>query len=243
MKNVLCNAYGVGLIKPLIVNCDNMSNMNTYEKLNKITNNDWSYTIDNILYNVDHSYNVVISLFIKGRVMAGVGSDTSIKQATDLALDMAYDMMFSRTIQETKIETNTVEEREPVNEFTNLSEHILLDKEQENIIEEEFSTFDEIDENETSIVNCDNDDEECPIPGSNITNKQVRFMNDFKEHNQIDTDEKFDYYIKTWASNVAIDDINTKKELIQAGYDTLENFIKWIKVMQPTLENGIVSPI
>lgn len=242
MKNVLCNAYGVGLFKPLIVSSDNISNMNTYEKLNTITNNDWSYTIDNILYNVDNSYNVVISLFIRGRVMSGVGSDISIKKATDLALDMAYDMLFSRPVKETKIEVNTLEEKESVNEFTNLSEYVSLDKEQE-VVEEEFSTFDEIDEIETSIVSCDNDDDECPIPGSDITNKQIRFMNEFKEHNQIDTDEKFDYYIKTWASNVAVDDINTKKELIQAGYDTLENFIKWIKVMQPTLEKGIVSPI
>jgi hypothetical protein len=86
-------------------------------------------------------------------------------------------------------------------------------------------------------------DNECPIPGTTITNKQIKFINNFKEFNQIDNDEKFNYYVLTWATNNAVDDIKTKKELIMAGYDMLENFISWIKVMQPTLDNGLTSPI
>lgn len=249
MKNILCNTYGVGLFKPLIVNCDNLSSMNTYEKLNKVTNNDWTYIIDNIISDTNSQYTVVICLFIKGRIMTGVGNGTSIRLATDEAVKNAFDIMFSRSSQD-EIPNTNINKIETVSEFTNLSEHILLDKTQEEAQEdevqeyneEEYSTFDEIDESQASIVEDDNDDER-PIPGSDITNRQIRFMNEFKEHNQIDSDEKFDYYIKTWASNVAVDDINTKKELIQAGHDTLENFIKWIKVMQPALEKGIVSPI
>lgn len=230
MKAILCKAYEIGNVKQSIVKCDNIDCLSIYEKLNKITNNNWTYTIDNILNN-ENLYNVVITLFIKGRSMPGTSYGKTIKEATDKAIQDAYNIMFSNTIT-----SNTTSE---IKEDYKINDYVLLDNE----IQNEYSTIEEIDqiEEETKIIH--EDDDKCPIPGNNITNRQIRFINYFKDHNQIDTDEKFDYYIKTWATNQAVDNINTKKELIKAGYDMLESFISWIKIMQPILDNGIVSPL
>lgn len=248
MKHQLINTYlkENTNFKPFIVGIDNKKEMSDiYKELDKVTNNNWTYCID--MMNIkDAEYNCAISLFVPGRVMPGVGtSHSGSKEALEEAIKQSVSMLYPYTPEEGV--SDTKETKQDV---------IKEDKEQTQTLEEidkiesseDALTFDEIDAQEQREANEikseeQSDDNELAMEGNTITKGQVRFINDFKKVNQIDSDEKFNYYIKTWASNKAIVDIDNKTKLIQAGYEMLENFIQWIKIMQPTLDKGIVSPL
>lgn len=244
MKNQLVDIFlkESGAFKPFIVGIDNKKEMNEiYKKLNEVTLNNWTYCIDELISD-DMSYRCSISLFVPGRVMTGFGYSRDLpEKAIEEAIRQSVSMLYPCSEKE---DADNIEKiKDIVKEETPVFEELESIKPLE-----EALTFDEIDEqgldNTSEIDNeVKEDDNELAMEGNTITKGQVRFINEFKEANQIDDDEKFNYYIKTWASNVAIDGIDNKIELIQSGHDILDNFIKWIKVMQPTLDKGIVSPI
>lgn len=218
--------------------------VDVYKLLNKVTNNSWTYSVDFIDSNPEKTiWNVSVILFINGRCMTGVGTSDCFDGAVNNALITACKAMFYTYGEEVSCE-EPKDSKESVDTESNNNES--------EVNKDEYLSFDEIDKaddsNNSIIENTGTqdeyeDDDDTPIEGSSITNRQIRFMNEFKEYNNIDTDEKFDYYVKTWATNNVIDNIMTKKELVKAGYDMLENFICWIKKMQPVLDNGVKSPI
>lgn len=247
MKNQLVDIFlkESGAFKPFIVGIDNKEEINKiYKKLNEVTSNNWTYNIDEVRIE-ERGYYCTISLFVPGRVMPGCGSSTSRpEEALENAIRQSVSMLYPHSLEESIVSDVEKESKE------NEEEQPLINKELEDIRSlDDALTFDEIDaqelneETEDSKPDIDSDDNELAMDGNTITKGQVKFINDFKETNQIDSDEKFNYYIKTWATNNAIDGIDNKLELIQSGYDILESFIKWIKIMQPALEKGIVSPI
>lgn len=201
-------------------------NCNIHSFLNRITNNNWTFTINSTEYNQNiEEYTSCITLYVPGRVMTGVGSMYNIKNSIDDAIKNAIEKIYPEEIDDNLDENNNYTIEDIVKEANVISE-ITQD-----------STPDIVQND-----NIENDDNKIAISGTDITNRQVRFINDFKEKNNIDTKEKFDYYVRTWATNNAIDNISTKKELISAGSKVLDNFIEWINIMQITLNEGVTVP-
>lgn len=256
MENMM-EVYRVGELHMELVKSD--SNKSVYDNLNTVTNGNWTYEINSIM-----DCGAVVKVFIPGRVMVGVGYGETMKDKVNDAIDDAYGKLFLSDDQECNHEEIDAEKlrevlmevkEEVVEEPTPIETPVVEDT----IIEPPIDlanavTFDEI-PNEDAPQKFDEEkhiadmkakeerDNATPIPGSDITQRQIDFMNEFKEYNKIDNDSKFDYYVKTWATHNSVDNINTKKELISAGKDILENFIVWIKNFQPVLDQGIVSPI
>lgn len=238
MKTELLDEFFNKVKNPIIVTNDSIETNidNIFILLNKVTSNNWSYTIDK-LDHMDNGDVIVVTLFVPGRVTQGIASSKDVQMATKEALIMAYNslktegdgnknLLVGNNIPENK-KITTIEEIEKEQNTSNI---VINDN------EKETNEKENIDE---SLLN----DKDPVIKGSEVTEKQIYFMNKFKAHNKIKNDSQFDYFIKTWSENTGIDDIKTKTDLVFSNYQTIQNFIDWIKKMQPALDNGLASPI
>lgn len=62
-----------------------------------------------------------------------------------------------------------------------------------------------------------------------IRPEQIEFMKSFQEEYHIDTAEKFDEYVKAFASTQSMYIISSKKQLIGCGPEAVDAFIAWVK--------------
>lgn len=85
--------------------------------------------------------------------------------------------------------------------------------------------------------------QEKPKKDYGIRQDQIEFMKKFQNALKIDTEEKFDTYVKAWSDAKTVG-ITTKKNLVAAGPEALDLFIEWIKeVHRDNMEsNTFVCP-
>jgi hypothetical protein len=146
---------------------------------------------------------------------------TDTEQATRKALAEACRVAFQTEVAastQTPIEeSKPVENVQPSNNQSNEALTTLEDVEKElNIQQSELIPFD-------------------PTPAPTKENNfglrqdQIDFMKMFQQALKIDTTEKFDEYVKAWASTNSAFPLHSKAELIAYGAVALDSFIAWIK--------------
>ena len=203
----------------------NVNSDNVIETLNEIYNFDWCYEVIDVKEILNKvCLNVV--LYTPGRIFSKIYASKNFDNSVinELLATALKDMYKNISIFEG--ECKTIEET--ATEDTSI-ETTTLDKLEEEIKESEIK-------------------KEAPSPSKNqygIRKDQIDFMNDFKAKYNIDNDEKFNYYIKTWSDNTGRE-ISTKKELVTAGEEYVDKFIKWVSIIEidkNTSSINISSPI
>ena len=231
MKDTLIDFY-INKKQPEIVDLSLISNVNSdnvIETLNKIYNFDWSYEVTEIK-EIAGMVHATIVLYTPGRIFTSVAcSNEKVDNLVELALAKATVNMYKtfETIRDTSdITDQEINEEEPTEEIENKTiENVTLEELQE---EEETK--------KASTAHTTN-----PY---GIRNDQIDFMNNFKKTHNIDSDEKFNYYIKTWSDNTGRE-IHTNKQLITYCVIEVDAFIKWVHmiVMNSNPAFEISSPI
>ena len=203
----------------------NVNSDNVIETLNEIYNFDWCYEVIDVKEILNKvCLNVV--LYTPGRIFSKIYASKNFDNSVinELLATALKDMYKNISIFEG--ECKTIEET--ATEDTSI-ETTTLDKLEEEIKENEIK-------------------KESPSPSKNqygIRKDQIDFMNEFKAKYNIDNDEKFNYYIKTWSDNTGRE-ISTKKELVTAGEEYVDKFIKWVSIIEidkNTSSINISSPI
>ena len=240
MKIELLNRFLERTTYPTIVTKDNgeVNTDNIFIALNKVTKSNWSYTID-LLDHKECGDVIGVALFTPGRVTQGIAFSNDVQIATKEALVMAYNTLVSEDddnknllVGRNKLENKEITTIDAIEKEQSALHNVTNDKKEENK-----------NVNQQNIDESQLNDTDPVVKGSEVTEKQIYFMNKFKEHNKIKNDSQFDYYVKTWAESTGVDDIDTKSKLVYSNYQTIQNFINWIKKVQPALDNGLASPI
>lgn len=205
-------------------------NENTiYGVLNAITFNNWDYKIlkEEVLKIDSFDFNFVsITLSLKfinlDKSFTGIGvckiesldyREEAVKKALCNALNVinetysglgsSIDLLYDDVSEETQIEK--IEDAPTLDEIIQLEQ---LEEKQEG---------------------------DKPISKANSTigirDDQIMFINEFKLVNEINDDEKFNYFVKTWSTHNGLE-ISNKLELVSAGPTYLDMFIDWIKTVQ-----------
>lgn len=203
----------------------NVNSDNVIETLNNIYNFDWCYEVIDVKEILNKvCLNVV--LYTPGRIFSKIYASKNFDNSVinELLATALKDMYKNISIFEG--ECKTIEET--ATEDTSI-ETTTLDKLEEEVKESEIK-------------------KEVTSPSKNqygIRKDQIDFMNEFKAKYNIDNDEKFNYYIKTWSDNTGRE-ISTKKELVTAGEEYVDKFIKWVSIIEidkNTSSINISSPI
>lgn len=225
MQQVLVNNY-IRKAQSTVVDLFLISRVNSdtiIGVLNKIYNFDWCYEILEIK-EFDSEVYATIVLYTPGRIYSTLVTSKSICEINiNLALTKALKEMYE------VINDNGNSNIESQQEIKEVVKEIV--KEEENI---KTSTLDEIEKEVKSIKTNQ----------YGIREDQIAFMNNFKKNNNIDSDDKFNYYIKTWSDNTGRE-ISTKKELITSGEIAVDEFIKWASIVSIDSSSSIniSSPI
>lgn len=196
---------------------NNVNPDNVIETLNKIYNFNWSYEVTEIKEILNNMYATIV-LYTPGRVITSVASSNeNADKLISVALSKALKYMY-KTFEDKPNET-------------------ILENNEDKKEEEEIQT--------TTLEQLEKEIEGPTKNPYGIRNDQITFINNFKNTHNIDTDEKFNYYVKTWSDNTGRE-INTKKELITAGEAAVDLFIKWISIVSmdnSTSDLKVSSPI
>lgn len=233
LRNIPCK----GITKEDVVLLNNVNCDTLYKTLLKIFDF-WTYEIirnEKMVFLSEEYLYTEIALYLPGAVMTGhhytpienIDSiEVSIKQAVSKAIINALNTYFILDEEDLKFE-------EKVSNFDNGETIIYENNVNEDNEKIETTTLDEIEKEEIK-----------PKNQFGLRDDQIEFINNFKTENNIDTSEKFDYYVKAWSDNTS-HDIATKNELIKAGEKILDEFIKWIKVVQVEniINKTVLSPI
>ena len=199
------------------------------------------YEIMNTLFKFNYTYEVqeinddlaIVILYTPFGAMTGLaqGTGNKVESINRAVLDAFKKKMLKLEVVDITpdVTNNKVKDSQEVK------------KEDKSVVQEsnvQTSTLDEI-ENDIKKEESNN------VTNLNeIRQDQVAFINEFKAKNNIDTDKKLNYYIKTWSDNTGYE-IYDKVTLIKSGGVILDKFIEWLKVIQANdiVNRNISSPI
>lgn len=205
---------------------------NVIPELNKIFKNNWTYEIVKEDYDsIEGLYLLTIVLYMPGKVIPGaatidinkVGLEEYRVIGIKTAVKNAYDNCIILN-EEYKASDNVIQEKE-----------IITEDIKETKKEVKNSSLDELEEEMK---------DKKPVDKLTIRKDQIDFINNFKIENNINTEDKFNYCVKTFGENSNYHVYN-KRELIKAGAIVLDEFISWIKKVQVSdiISQNIISPI
>lgn len=187
---------------------------NIHAALNEIYSYDWTYEANEL------KESIKVTLYVPGRILTGVANLTkrsTIAESTACALAIA----FTNGCYTSKGKNN-IEPTKPIVETIKVSDL----------------------ENYNAEISLENDNTKSSFKNPyGIREDQIAFINDFKAKHDINSDEKFDYYIKTWSDNTG-NEILTKNQLVRVGEKAVDLFIEWISTME-LIDNNIkiISPL
>lgn len=229
---------------------------NVIELLNTYFGMEWSFEIEKEEKVFCYS-EMTVNLYVHQRKVAGVAT----VQITD-PLNYRDELLKRALVNATQFicmvdsETGVIQEEVTVSEETAAAmeeptEHDEKEVAKEEIVEETTGMHEEIaDEientisiNELESLEQDMKKEEEQKKVHSFRQDQLDFLNNFKAEYKVDTEQKFDYYVKVWGEACGTN-ITTKRELVKSSVETLDNFINWIKKMAANIDNKeVVSPI
>lgn len=261
MNTELIRFYNTcGIDKPIqtqdVISLTHVGNDNILDILADMFGVKWTYEItkeDIVNIKDNHYIFITLVLYTPCKIMTGTSTTMFITaRSREDAITSALVNAFNNTIQRQILKANIV---------SNINE-----EQKEEVIEENFETKEEAADintvEQTDIEECSNEidavsasdlsalEEEiknAPVQVENnggIRNDQIEFLNSFKEKHNIDTDKKFNYYVRVWSDTTSYD-ISTKRELASAGANVIDEFIKWVQdiVIDKVHQREVVSPI
>lgn len=195
---------------------------NILNKLNELTTT-WSNNIQVIPYN--NELIVIVSLTIdnvtRSFTAQGLDLDEVTVNAYMKCLDSFGIILESNTAKETKEATIIQETTEDINAW--LDAPIVIGPKATELVDEYK-------------------DHPLVVKGL-IRGDQIKAIEEFKTKYRVTTDEHFNYYLKNWCEYKNVRNITTKKELIGAGIEHIDNFINFIKEVEDISKVHIVDTL
>lgn len=210
---------------------NNVTIDNVIAKMNEIYNYDWTYEIVETKEFYGELF-VNIALYIPGRVFTCITvinlKDFNPTSCIETALYKAFKNMYS--LPEYDLTTMEINDTSNITNV-NANNNIISDDNKTNPSAKSL-TLEELDE-------LEEEERKVKTSYNNIREDQIEYMNNFKEKYNIDSDTKFNYYIRTWSDNTE-NNIETKIELVSAGEKAIDSFINWVELI--TKNNGLEEP-
>lgn len=243
MNDALINKYiGPGMCYNDMKLLDDVNIDNLAWKLNQMCFGRWSYDVDILEKKDNGELFIKVSFYCPIKHVCGFAVTTreDIQHGIQVALLDAVKLGFcykKRHSDEDDRKTTAEVTKECLDNMHKKENEVLTTLEELDKIEQEIGMT------KPEKLNDNEEFHQHAINKFGLRQDQIDFMKMFQHNFKIDNEVKFDSYVSAW-NDMKHTGITTKKQLVSAGEQALDDFISWIKEVNKDniANNNFVCP-